>query len=140
MNVFGIFPSFWLAGSLNTCFSTVFLSISGAFLTSSCYRSCQFGGCAPKTPGGARARFQVEFTGAAPPKVPLRGSTTGGARQNGCGFPSISFSLAISFFSKPLSPSFSHTHCQWASVALAHNIDEIHCSSREFGRRSSCYQ
>ena len=58
--------------------------------TSSCYRSCQFGGCAPKTPGGARARFQVRWMGAAPPKTPAlprSGTRTGGARAKlGCGF------------------------------------------------------
>ena len=90
------------------------------FTTSSCYRSCQFGGCAPKTPGGARARFQVRWMGAAPPKTPAlprSGTRTGGARAKlGCGF-SLRRHL---FLSRSLHPSLllslSHLCCYAAQV------------------------
>ena len=102
--------------SLKTRFSSAeFHALSGEHndfveVTSSCYRSCQFGGCAPKTPGGARARFQVRWMGAAPPPqtpaLPRSGTRTGGARAKlGCGFslrrhlflsPSLHLSLSLS--------------------------------------------
>ena len=87
------------------------------FTTSSCYRSCQFGGCAPKTPGGARARFQVRWMGAAPPKT-AQGQVALGQKLGAVS------PCADIYFSLHLSILLSHLY--WAQVQIAQCTRAVH--------------